>query len=205
MSFVEYPIFPTMIGIGKISNHEYFLPLFKDALMGGNIITNNVSPKLKHTRDIKDQLKEFLDVLTSEVTKYANNHFGLNPGRCNWVCSNAWLNESNEGAFQTKHNHANAFLSVVYYADFPSGSSPTHLYRPDVYMHPFMRFDPDFYHDGNYEFIAPQVESGNFLIFPSYLQHEVPPNINLIRPRITLACNYMPNKVDTVDYVMELK
>ena len=199
-----HPIFPTLIGIGKIENHADYLPLFMQEL-GKKTMQNNVSSGLKHTPDIKNCISDFLQVLTKEVTQYANQHFGLRDDRCEWICSNAWLNESHHQAFQTKHNHANSFLSVVYYADFPDGSSQTRLYRPDVYMHPFMRFDPDFYHEGNYEYVSPSVETGNFLIFPSYLKHEVPPNINLIRPRITLACNYMPSKVDTVDYVMELK
>jgi len=199
-----HPIFPTLIGIGKIENHADYLPLFL-RLLGDKTNDNKSCPDLKHTPDIRSNIPEFLDILTREVTQYANHHFGLKDDRCKWICNNAWLNESGHQAFQTSHNHANTFLSVVYYVDFPDGASQTRLLRPEVHMHPFMKFDPDFYHEGNYEYVSPGVKTGDFLIFPSYLRHEVPPNINPIRPRITLACNYMPSKIDYNSYVMEIK
>ena len=74
-------------------------------------------------------------------------------------------------------------------------------------MKSVMSFEADRYHDGNFEYVIPNMAKDTFIIFPSYLHHEVPIMTSGKdgKPRRTFACNFIPNKIDTSSYILELK
>lgn len=225
MSIAVQAIFPTLIATGQLDNYKKYRPLFEKAYEedkeSGQWVTNTVSNKCWHslspnTKDedglnasdgIKNNLKGFIKELTKEVAGFGYFNFGIDKSRCDWVCNTAWLNEMNNGGFQYQHNHTNSFLSLIYYVDSPTKETKTRFHRPHVDMRPTMSFEADRYHDGNFEFVVPEMSKDTFVIFPSYLQHDVP----LMetgkdgKPRRTFACNFMPSRIDTASYILELK
>jgi uncharacterized protein (TIGR02466 family) len=216
-------IFPTMIGTGQLNDYEKYRPFFYKALeedkKNNSVVKNSISKDLIHTVctddkseqilncsiGIKKYLAEFVEDLTQEVNTYAYQHFGINEDRCKFNMNVAWLNETTEGGFQIKHNHCNSFLSVVYYIDLPEEAPKTAFYRPLIDMKPYMSFEADTYHDANFEFIIPKMEEDTFIIFPSYLHHEVPAMPKCDKPRLTFSCNFLPDRIDTYSYIMELR
>lgn len=225
MPVVPQYVFPTMVGTGKLNAPKKyrtaFDKAFKQDLESGDVVVNTRSDQLKHTwcdndrseshlnasPGIKDNLLEFIDELTKEVNQYAYYHFGINKERCEWVCNVAWLNELQPGGFQTRHSHCNSFLSVIYYIDMPKGAPVTAFHRPLVEMKPYFSFGTDRYHDANFEFIKPEMKEDTFIIFPSYLQHEVEmmPQCEEGKVRRTFACNFIPNRIDCSSYLLELR
>jgi uncharacterized protein (TIGR02466 family) len=225
MPFAPQPIFPTIIATGQLENYKKYRPLFKkafeeDKAREEGTVENTLSDKLIHSYSpndhdedglnaslgIKNNLKEFVKELTKEVSRFAYWNYGINNERCEWFCNVAWLNEMEDGGFQYRHNHTNSFLSVVYFIDLPKDSPITMLHRPSLDLRSTMSFEPDRYHDGNFEYVVPSMEEDTFLIFPSYLQHEVPlMKTGTSEKRRTFACNFIPTQVDTSSYILRFK
>lgn len=218
-------VFPTMVGTGQLNDFKKYRVQFDKAFQhdidNGSVVPNTRSDELKHTwcdgdksesplnasAGIRTHLLGFIDDLTKEVSEYAYYHFGVNKERCEWICNVAWLNELKPGGFQTKHNHCNSFLSVIYYIDMPENSPLTAFHRPVVDMKSYFAFEPDTYHDATFEFIKPEMKEDTFIIFPSYLHHEVEmmPDCGEGKVRRTFACNFIPNRIDCYSYMLELR
>lgn len=216
-------IFPTMIGTGKLENFQKYRPAFHKALeedkKNSKVTENPLSKKLVHTvceddktikslnasKGIHMHLSDFVEDLSREVNKYAYHHFGISEDRCEFQMNVAWLNETEEGGFQIKHNHCNSFLSVIYYVDLPEEAPRTVFHRPSVDLRPYLAFEPETFHDANFDFIIPKMEEDTFIIFPSYIQHEVNAMPKCDKPRLTFSCNFLPNRVDTYSYIVEMR
>lgn len=223
MPVVPQYVFPTMVGTGKLKNYKKYRTAFDKAFEkdkeNGDVVVNTRSSNLLHSwcdndrsqsplnasSGIKEYLQDFIQELTEEVNLYAYYHFGIKKERCEWVCNVAWLNETTEGGFQTRHNHCNSFLSVIYYIDLPKGAPVTAFHRPMIHLKPYFAFESDTYHDANFEFIKPGMEEDTFIIFPSYIEHEVEMMPKCDKPRRTFACNFIPNRIDCSSYLLELR
>jgi uncharacterized protein (TIGR02466 family) len=225
MPIAVQPIFPTLIATGQLDNYRKYRAdlnkAFEEDKQSGQWITNTVSDKACHSlcpneKDedglnasdgIKNHLNHFISDLTKEISRFAYFNYGIDKSRCDWLCNVAWLNEIENGGFQYKHNHTNSFLSLIYYLDTPPDEAKTRFHRPHCDMRPTMSFEADRYHDGNFEYVIPNMVKDTFIVFPSYLHHEVPIMTTGKdgKPRRTFACNFIPDRIDTSSYILELK
>jgi uncharacterized protein (TIGR02466 family) len=109
----------------------------------------------------------------------------------------SWVNQNRKGDSTHVHAHPNSIVSAVFYMDLPqnNGLIRFHKFKPigstTYYMEPSI--DPDsssknFY---AYDWIDIQVQTGDLVIFPSYLCHSVPENQN-DEDRWSLAMNAVP-------------
>ena len=109
----------------------------------------------------------------------------------------SWVNQNRKHEGTHVHAHPNSIVSAVFYMDLPqnNGLIRFHKFKPigntTYYMEPSI--DPDsasknFY---AYDWIDIQVQTGDLVIFPSYLGHSVPENQN-DEDRWSLAMNAVP-------------
>lgn len=92
-----------------------------------------------------------------------------------------WMNVMPRHTYHTLHLHPNSVLSGVYYVNAPRGSVSLKIEDPRMpyYMNAPVR---PLYHE-----IEPK--AGMFVLFESWLRHEVPPNRSAT-PRVCLSFNY---------------
>lgn len=96
-----------------------------------------------------------------------------------------WMNVMPRGTYHTLHLHPHSVISGTYYVSTPKGSVSLKLEDPrmNYYMAAPLRVrGPQMYHH-----IAPK--AGQFVMFESWLRHEVPPNQSK-DPRVSLSFNY---------------
>lgn len=96
----------------------------------------------------------------------------------------SWLNFTKQGQFHHKHAHPGSLISGVYYVSTDDDD------RIMFYRSGFQRikFNPASYNPWNSDSWWIPVKSGELILFPSELEHSVPP-IQTDHERISLAFN----------------
>ena len=107
-----------------------------------------------------------------------------------------WTNYYTDGEYQEEHDHLSKInekkcslaphFSCIHFLSFdPTRHKPTKFYDPlrQLRVYEFSR--------GDYgEFYCPNIEEGDFIMFPSYLRHSVAPSPKTLDyPRITISMN----------------
>jgi len=88
--------------------------------------------------------------------------------------TNFWINKNNKGSFNRTHVHPGCQLSAVYYVKAPKNCGDIVFSNPNVasVMQGFDKLkEPEFQSEWS---VKP--EDGLFILFPSYMPHEVHPN-----------------------------
>ncbi len=97
-----------------------------------------------------------------------------------------WMNVMPRHTYHTLHLHPHSVISGAYYVRAPKESVSLKLEDPRMgfYMNAPVREgkNSELYHQV-------EAEAGSFVLFESWLRHEVPPNQSLT-PRISLSFNY---------------
>lgn len=101
--------------------------------------------------------------------------------------NNIWAIINQEGAFNQKHQHSNSDISAAYYVSAPEncGDIVFHDPRPaTTYKHPIAKSANIL--NASVNSIKP--EEGLLVLFPSYLEHSVNPNLSK-QKRIVISFN----------------
>jgi uncharacterized protein (TIGR02466 family) len=160
---------------------------------------NNSSSQLTHTAMLQPSdsplLVEAAKLITPKVIEFGAHLLGE---RIGWSLKEMWVNVLDTGGYQAMHNHANSFISGVVYL------TPTHPESQTVFMKSPGGTDFMFRNDhagmtpnefSADKWISPAPQSGDLVLFPSYLMHAVPHNQG--ERRITLAFNAIPVRIDS--------
>lgn len=169
---------------------------------GRAAVDNNASANLSHTEMLKPSdsplFVEAAAALTPALVDFGELLFAE---RLGWSVKEMWVNVLDTGGRQAAHTHANSFISGVVYL------TPTHPDSRTVFMKSPGGTDFVFRNDhaatkptpySADKWVSPQPEPGDFVMFPSYLMHAVPPNPGA--RRITLALNAIPTRLDSWGY-----
>jgi uncharacterized protein (TIGR02466 family) len=103
------------------------------------------------------------------------------------VMTDCWMNVMPANTYHTLHLHPHSVLSGTYYLQTPPGSVALKLEDPrmPMYMNAPVRVGT-----GRHAlYYSVQPKAGQFVLFESWLRHEVPPNGSR-RPRVSIAFNY---------------
>lgn len=97
-----------------------------------------------------------------------------------------WMNVMPRGCYHTLHLHPHSVISGTYYVTVPAGSSGLKLEDPRMsfYMNAPVR---EARKVDLYQTLSPK--AGMFVMFESWLRHEVPPNRSK-QPRVSISFNY---------------
>jgi uncharacterized protein (TIGR02466 family) len=100
-----------------------------------------------------------------------------------------WANRMGPGTHHTLHLHPHSVLSGVYFVDCPPGSSIFKIEDPR--MSQLMAAPPRKANcqSKNRNYIEFQPKAGEYLLFESWMKHEVPPNRSR-KPRLSISFNY---------------
>lgn len=104
--------------------------------------------------------------------------------------TDCWINIMPAGVQHSLHLHPHSIISGAFYLATPPGSSPFKIEDPRM---PLYMNAPIRQHEPLFHTIA--ARSGQYVLFESWLRHEVPVNRSKT-PRISLSFNYSTRPID---------
>ena len=191
--------FSTPIWASKIPNYEkintemlnYILDLQNKDPEG--VFKSNF--KGWHSKDfyLKDeQPKNFIEAIKNNVS-LALNDMGWDLSKQTAEIKGVWAIINEKNAWNQKHHHSNSDLSAAYYVSAYDNCGDIVFYDPrpaPVHNHPISKFPNNL--NATVNSIKP--ESGMLVLFPSYLEHSVQPNLS-DKKRIVISFNLSLEKI----------
>jgi hypothetical protein len=91
-----------------------------------------------------------------------------------YIINNFWINKNTKGSFNRSHVHAGCHFSAVYYVKAPENCGNIVFTNPNLgaRMHGFDSINNEKFRSQ----WSLKPEKGLFILFPSYIPHEVEPN-----------------------------
>jgi uncharacterized protein (TIGR02466 family) len=185
--------FSTPIWVSKIDNHEilnvdilsYISDLQKKDPQG--IIKSNFNGWHSKNFNLKEDIPaKFISSIGKNINTVMND--------MNWdltsqfiKITNMWSIINEEGAFNQKHHHSNSDISAAYYVSAHDNSGEIVFYDPRparVYKNPIAK-EPN---KLNATINSVKPENGLLVLFPSYLEHSVNPNLSN-KKRVVISFN----------------
>ena len=185
--------FSTPVWVSKIANYEttnkemlnYILDLQKRDPIG--VTKSNFLGWHSKNFDLRDQApKNFLEVIKKEI------NIALTDMNCDLEkqfvkIPNLWAIINEKGAMNQKHQHSNSDISAAYYVEAKDNCGDILFYDPRparTYKHPIPKSPNSL--NSTVNSIKPEV--GLLVLFPSYLEHSVNPNLSKNK-RIVISFN----------------
>lgn len=128
---------------------------------------------------------EFQKAMTKEANAFAKK-LGWNLKGMELQMTDCWANIMPAGTYHTLHFHPHSVLSGAFYVSTPPGSVALKIEDPRMSF--FMNAP-----QGKDLYVSIPAREGNFILFESWLRHEVPPNTSK-RDRISISFNYALNE-----------
>lgn len=160
----------------------------KDLRQSNNINSNwdcNVSTNFHKDKNFLDEYKSIYQEIIEEFLYELN----INQDKIsNWNIENIWYNSYNKNVYQERHNHFPDHFSMIHYLEFDSKEHyGTKFFNPNLnsltftQQQLFLRMN-----QSSQEF--DDIEEGDIIFFPSFVDHLVKPN-NSRKRRTTVALN----------------
>jgi len=108
---------------------------------------------------------------------------------------NIWININGFKDYNVLHSHTHTFFLGVFYVKCPEDCGNIVLHHPTESTHQYDWQGNNFEKLGRYSYgiINPKSIENKMYIFPSWLQHDVTPNLNKTEKRISIAFNLKVN------------
>ena len=190
--------FSTPIWSSKIKNYQtvndsmlnYITDLQKKDSDG--VIKSNFKGWHSKNFDMKDvEPKNFIEEIKTNINT-AINDMDWDLQTQEVKISNMWAIINTKGSLNQKHHHSNSDLSAAYYVSAEKNCGDIIFYDPRparVYKHPIAK-KPNIL-NATINSISP--EPGMLILFPSYLEHSVNPNLS-DHKRIVISFNLSLDK-----------
>ena len=185
--------FSTPIWVSKIDNHDnlnvdmlsYITDLQNKDPQG--VIKSNFNGWHSKNFNLKEDMPaKFISSISKNINT-ALNDMGWDLTSQFIKITNMWSIINEEGAFNQKHHHSNSDISAAYYVEAHDNCGDIVVYDPRparVYKHP-ISIEPK---NLNATVNSIKPESGLLVLFPSYLEHSVNPNMS-DKKRIVISFN----------------
>jgi len=128
--------------------------------------------------------------LNKQITEYFLQYIDQISLKNNFKISNMWANVNKYKDYNLIHGHSNAVVSGVYYLKVPKNSGNIFFVNPASQLIE-TSWDKciERYTTQNSPFFKISPIEGELILFPSWLQHGVEPNLNKKQDRISLSFN----------------
>ena len=144
-----------------------------------------------------EELKDLKTFCEQELKRYLKDIEGVNTDITNLSITASWLNRLEPHDFHDLHDHKNSHLSGVLYIRclpndsirFLNMSTRSTLQLPKKKITQFNSLG-----------ISVNIKEGDFIIFPSYILHEVPVNETKDQERISLSFDTWPTHIPSLYY-----
>mgnify|MGYP005620664145 CR=1 FL=1 len=152
--------------------------------------------------------ENFLDIdepIVQKFSKFINDSYETLVKVIHWDLSSdhiipqCWISKTEKDGFQSRHSHANSWVSGTYYLDFPENSSPIRMWDSVSDMSaPFLQVNAVEHNPFNafYQDLMPR--EGTLFLWQSNLLHETLPNNS--DSRISISFNILPKEIDNGVY-----
>jgi uncharacterized protein (TIGR02466 family) len=131
------------------------------------------------------ELKKFLDGHVNAFSKKLE----LDLRKQKLVMSTCWMNIMDKGCFHSYHLHPLSVISGTYYVKIPKGGSPLKVEDPRIACFMGSPQRKATATVTNQRYVQLQPNSGDVLLWESWLKHEVPPHLAK-ENRISISFNY---------------
>jgi len=185
--------FSTPVWTSKINNfqsvnnemHVYIKSLQKKDPLG--IVKSNFKGWHSKNFNLQDkEPKKFIEAIKNNINNSLNSmNWDLHTQTVNIMSMWAIINE--QGAWNQKHHHSNSDISAAYYVEAHDNCGDIVFYDPRparVYKHP-IAVGPN---NLNATVNSIKPDPGLLVLFPSYLEHSVNPNLS-DKKRIVISFN----------------
>jgi uncharacterized protein (TIGR02466 family) len=136
-----------------------------------------------HENPEQAELVKAINALADNVLRF------LHVGHDGFEITGCWANVNALGARHHTHHHPNNFLSGVYYVRAPNGADTINFHEPRPQTR-VLRPPVTALGSQNTDLVTLRVASGTLLMFPSWLEHSVPPSESQ-ELRISVSYNLM--------------
>ena len=186
--FFSTPVWVSKIDKYKETNekiYHYIKNLQSEDNKG--IIKSNVKGWHSNSFNLKDDnVIEFINLISPNINKVLND-MNWDISKQKVEISNMWAIINIGGASNSRHHHGNSHISAAYYVRAPKNCGEIVFYDPrpaPVYFHP-LSAKPNIL---NATVNAVNPVEGGLVLFPSYLDHSVNPNLSN-KERIVISFN----------------
>jgi len=183
MNSLIHNLFPTAVGV-----YEVGLPTQEEINFCKNLQyehnINNISSVCKNILFSKE-----LKNLCNQIQIGLDNYFKLTheADDVSIVITESWLNITNRGESHHEHHHPNSIISGVYYIETEENSDVIEFKHPSPPWYECKVLKYNAYNSLSWQISA---HSGQLILFPSYLKHNVPTLSNDRKlSRVSLAFN----------------
>ena len=181
-----HSLFPIPVGIYKLGRdltdkEVGFIKGQETRPNVGNLVSAN-NPILKAKELTK--LRDFIESSVSDyfATVYNPNH------KVDLRITQSWCNYTEPGQYHHKHAHPNSFVSGVFYPQANRETDKIYFYKSDFQQ---IKLSPENWNIWNSESWWFEVGTGDLILFPSSLAHNVEP-VEGNQTRISLSFNTFP-------------
>tara|TARA_R100001079_G_scaffold26191_1_gene13169 strand:+ start:3196 stop:3783 length:588 start_codon:yes stop_codon:yes gene_type:complete len=183
------PVFAEYTDLDNKAMSDYSLSLMKKD--EGRKLSNEGGWQSKDLTGVHMPLNDLFKNITTASNNFASQLF-LPKQRI----SNIWININGYKDFNTSHRHPNSFLSGVYYLQTHENCGCISMTNPcasliEGYWSPHLIVANENRLNCKWEFPA---ETGRMFIFPSWMEHEVKPNLDKDKKRISISWNTCVDK-----------
>jgi uncharacterized protein (TIGR02466 family) len=187
-----HSLFPTPLFVFTLKEYELLNQRLLTAIVRcqesdpGRIASNVLGWHSQGNLFDLDEVKPFKVLVDQAIAEVAT---ALGYGDVRIRPANCWANVNPKHASNKIHDHANCLLSGVYYVKTPKNCGNLMFYDPRTartFYKPLVSNFTAYTADA----VAHAAEAGLLLIFPSWLQHGVEPNLS-DEDRISISFNYV--------------
>ena len=196
------PLFPTPLLRCESLVDVTMVAQLRDHLQAQMKLLNSHSTQLSHSHILHPEgdalLRRLSECLMPAIVEMGEQLFGQ---ALQWRIKELWGNVLQTGGYQAIHNHANSFVSGIVYLSNSDASARTAFLRGLGGRDFSFSNSNQNARTGPYnaeKWLAPEPSSGDVLLFPSYLLHEVP--VNKGAERVSMAFNAVPERLDSWGY-----
>lgn len=131
-------------------------------------------------------LERVHDFIVGEAKTFVRDRLSITD---EFYLTSSWATLNKRGDQHHNHHHPNTLLSAVYYSQVESGKLVFHANKNGLFPNFDFTFNYSDYNEFNSKSWTLDVEEGDLVIFPGWLNHESTPNES-DTPRILIGANF---------------
>jgi hypothetical protein len=190
-------LFPVTVFKSKIINNDFLKEVLCESILESSeelVIpedwtTDRVKTSFAGEPAGKEVLKNYKSLLEEHYIECISEFFDK---EFNFNIDKIWYNIYTDGEYQEVHDHLGTSLNPTHFSLIHFLSFNKDEHKPPEFRDPISQLrmlSLEFDNNKCGEVYVPDVEEGDLLMFPCYLQHCVPPGKKTNYPRITISFN----------------
>lgn len=196
----DFNLFPTPVthwrGLLKTIEVQPIVDFCKDyksgqhnMLEGDAVCSSGSTRPLSHTDSILREIDKTLGLDLSEALEDVLNRYAKQYGIQPVTLTNSWFNLQSEGSVLRQHNHPFSVISAALFVNAPKNCSKLYFENPNPHIEFNYRLDEKGRNESLYEYWHFEPESGDLVIFPSWLKHGSMYEKNNSTDRLVISVN----------------